>query len=132
MEEIRRQSVEETVVIDKEIKYSFDIDEYYHFIKLTKDKYKELDNHLIEYIVASYLIYDKNGVEKPDENHPDFVKQNEKIKELIENTRLVIEELKANEKNEVSIETNEVCGMNEMEKNISNKEEEQEHNDIVS
>ncbi len=126
MEEIRRQSVEE------EIKYSFDIDEYYHFIKLTKDKYKELDNHLIEYIVASYLIYDKNGVEKPDENHPDFVKQNEKIKELIENTRLVIEELKANEKNEVSIETNEVCGMNEMEKNISNKEEEQEHNDIVS
>lgn len=114
MEEIRRQSVEETVVIDKEIKYSFDIDEYYHFIKLTKDKYKELDNHLIEYIVASYLIYDKNGVEKPDENHPDFVRQNEKIKELIENTRLVIEELK------------------ESEKNISNKEEEQEQNDIVS
>lgn len=114
MEEIRRQSVEETVVIDKEIKYSFDIDEYYHFIKLTKDKYKELDNHLIEYIVASYLIYDKNGVEKPDENHPDFVRQNEKIKELIENTRLVIEELK------------------ESEKNISNKEEEQKQNDIVS
>jgi len=123
MEEIRRQSVEET-----EVKYSFDIDEYYHFIKLTKDKYKELDNHLIEYIVASYLIYDKNGVEKPDENHPDFVRQNEKIKELIENTRLVIEELKENEAKERA----EVSEMNEMEKNISNKEEEKEQNDIVS
>jgi len=74
-------------------KMEFDIEEYKYYVKLAHDSHKDIDIHLLEYIVASYLIYDKNGIEKPDENHPDFIKQNEKIKELIEETQKIVKEL---------------------------------------
>jgi len=83
-------ATEETEVKNK---FSFDLDEYNHYVKLAYDSHKDIDIHLLEYIVASYLIYDKNGIEKPDENHPDFIKQNEKIKELIQETRNIVKEL---------------------------------------
>jgi len=79
--------------IEIKSKFSFDLDEYNHYVKLAHDSNKDIDIHLIEYIVASYLIYDKNGIDKPDENHPDFIKQNEKIKELIEETKKIVKEL---------------------------------------
>jgi hypothetical protein len=83
-------TTEETEVKNK---MEFDLDEYIHYVKIASDKYKDVDIHLLEFIVASYLIYDKNGIEKPDENHPEFIKQNEKIKELIENTKNIVKEL---------------------------------------
>jgi hypothetical protein len=79
--------------IEVKNKFNFDLDEYKHYVKLAYDSHKDIDIHLLEYIVASYLIYDKNGIEKPDENHPDFIKQNEKIKELIQETRNIVKEL---------------------------------------
>lgn len=74
-------------------KMEFDLEEYKHYVKLAHDSHKDVDIHLLEYIVASYLIYDKNGIERPNENHPDFIKQNEKINELIEETRKIVQEL---------------------------------------
>jgi replication initiation and membrane attachment protein DnaB len=83
-------ATEETEVKNK---FNFDLDEYKHYVKLAHDNNKDIDIHLLEYIVASYLVYDKNGIEKPDENHPEFIKQNEKIKELIEQTKKIVKEL---------------------------------------
>lgn len=82
-------------VEDIEIKNKFvlDLEEYKHYVKLAHDSHKDVDIHLLEYIVASYLIYDKNGIERPNENHPDFIKQNEKINELVEETRKIVQEL---------------------------------------
>jgi len=77
---------------------AFDIDEYNHFVKLTKDAYKDIDLNMIEYIVGSYLFYDKMGFKKPDENSPEFIKQNENIKKLIENTKKIEQELFENNK----------------------------------
>lgn len=74
-------------------KMEFDLEEYKHYVKLAHDSHKDIDIHLLEYIVASYLIYDKNSIERPNENHPDFIKQNEKINELIEETRKIVQEL---------------------------------------
>lgn len=77
---------------------AFDKDEYNHFVKLTKDTYKDIDIHMIEYIVGSYLFYDKMKLERPDENTPEFIKQNEIIKELIQNTKKIEQELFENNK----------------------------------
>ena len=75
-------------------KMEFDLEEYKHYVKLAHDSHKDIDIHLLEYIVASYLIYDKNGIERPNENHPDFIKQNENILKLIEETNKIEDELK--------------------------------------
>lgn len=75
--------------IDIKEKFEFDLEEYTHYVKLAHNTNKDIDIHILEYIVASYLIYDKNGVKKPDENHPEFIKQNETIKQLIEDTRKI-------------------------------------------
>jgi len=77
---------------------AFDIEEYNHFVKLTKDTHKDIDLHMIEFIVGSYLFYDKMKIEKPDENSPDFIKQNEIIKKLIQNTKKIEQELFENNK----------------------------------
>jgi hypothetical protein len=79
--------------IEVKNKMEFDLEEYKHYVKLAHDSNKDIDIHLLEYIVASYLIYDKNNIERPSENHPDFIKQNEKIIELIKNTKEIVKEL---------------------------------------
>lgn len=62
---------------------NFDIDLYNHYLVLAKKSFPDVDINLLEYSTACHLIYDINGIKRPDENHPDFIKANEKIKELL-------------------------------------------------
>lgn len=64
-----------------------DIEEYNHYLNLASTQYKNVDINLLEYSVASYLIYDKNGIERPETNSKEFILRNEIIEKLIENTK---------------------------------------------
>jgi hypothetical protein len=54
------------------------------YLEILVKKYPKVDLHLLEYIVASYLIYDVEKQERPTEENEDFIKSNKAIEELIE------------------------------------------------
>lgn len=85
----------------------FDLNEYNHYLRLAIKEHKTVDVHLLEYVIASYLIYDAKGLERPKEDSPDFIKANEKIKELIENTAKLNEEVTENPPEDTQDDTKE-------------------------
>jgi len=79
-------------IIDKGNKTELDTDLYYHYVVMAKKQFPNVDLHLIEYSIACHLIYDIRGEKRPDENSPEFIKANERIRQLIEDTRKITEE----------------------------------------
>ena len=59
------------------------------YLEILVKKYPKVDLHLLEYIVASYLLYDVEKQEKPEGENEDFVKSNQVIEELIEQKKRV-------------------------------------------
>ena len=80
---------------------------YYHYVVLAKKLYPNVDLNLIEYSVACHLIYDIRGEKRPDENTPEFIRANERIKQLIEDTRNLTKELEEKELEEKELEEKE-------------------------
>ncbi len=63
------------------------------YLEILVKKYPKVDLHILEYIVASYLLYDVEKQEKPKEENEDFTKANQVIEELIEQRKRVEKEL---------------------------------------
>ena len=59
------------------------------YLEILVKKYPKVDLHLLEYVVASYLLYDVEKQEKSQEENEDFIKSNKVIDELIEKKKLV-------------------------------------------
>ena len=59
------------------------------YLEILVKKYPKVDLHLLEYIVASYLLYDVEKQEKPEGENDDFIKSNKVIEELIEQRKRV-------------------------------------------
>ena len=88
-------------------KTELDTDLYYHYVVLAKKLYPDVDLHMIEYSIACHLIYDIRGEKKPDENTPEFIRANERIKQLIEDTRKLTQETDEKKQEEVTEVTEE-------------------------
>ncbi len=54
------------------------------YLEILIKKYPKVDLHSLEYVVASYLLYDVEKQEKSEGENEDFIKSNQVIKELIE------------------------------------------------
>ena len=63
------------------------------YLEILVKKYPKVDLHILEYIVASYLLYDVEKQEKPKEENEDFIKGNQVIEELIEKRKIIDKEL---------------------------------------
>ena len=63
------------------------------YLEILVKKYPKVDLHLLEYIVASYLIFDVEKQERTSEENEDFVKSNQVIEELMEQRKKVEKEL---------------------------------------
>ena len=63
------------------------------YLEILIKKYPKVDLHLLEYVVASYLLYDVEKQEKPEGENEDFIKGNQVIEELIEQRKRVEKEL---------------------------------------
>ena len=74
----------------------FDRETIDKYLEILVKKYPNVDLHLLEYIVASYLLYDVEKQEKPKEVIEDFIKANKVIEELIEQRNKVNKELSEN------------------------------------
>ena len=59
------------------------------YLEILVKKYPKVDLHLLEYVVASYLLYDVEKQEKPEGENEDFIKSNQVIEELIEQRKRV-------------------------------------------
>lgn len=97
-EELEVSDITSNVIEDKGNKTELDTDLYYHYVVLAKKLYPDVDLHLIEYSIACHLIYDIRGEKKPEENTPEFIRANERIKQLIEDTRKLTKEMDENAK----------------------------------
>ena len=71
----------------------FDRETIDKYLEILVKKYPRVDLHLLEYIVASYLLYDVEKQDKPKEENEEFVKANKVIEELIEQRKRVEKEL---------------------------------------
>ena len=71
----------------------FDRETIDKYLEILVKKYPRVDLHLLEYIVASYLLYDVEKRDKPKEENEEFVKANKVIDELIEKRKLIDKEL---------------------------------------
>ena len=71
----------------------FDRETIDKYLEILVKKYPKVDLHLLEYIVASYLLYDVEKREKPKEENEDFIKANKVIEELIEQREKINKEL---------------------------------------
>lgn len=98
IEEVEVSDITSNVIEDKGNKTELDTDLYYHYVVLAKKLYPDVDLHLIEYSIACHLIYDIRGEKKPEENTPEFIRANERIKQLIEDTRKLTKEMDENAK----------------------------------
>ena len=63
------------------------------YLEILVKKYPKVDLHILEYIVASYLLYDIEKQEKPKEENEDFIKANKVVEELIQQRKRVEKEL---------------------------------------
>jgi hypothetical protein len=63
------------------------------YLEILVKKYPKVDLHILEYIVASYLLYDVEKQEKPEGENEDFIKGNKVVEELIEQRKRVEKEL---------------------------------------
>ena len=71
----------------------FDRETMDKYLEILVKKYPKVDLHLLEYVVASYLLYDVEKREKPKEVNEDFIKANKVVEELIEQRKRVEKEL---------------------------------------
>ena len=71
----------------------FDRETMDKYLEILVKKYPKVDLHLLEYVVASYLLYDVEKREKPIEENEDFIKANKVIEELIEQRERINREL---------------------------------------
>ena len=71
----------------------FDRETMDKYLEILVKKYPKVDLHLLEYVVASYLLYDVEKREKPIEENEDFIKANKLLEELIEQRKRVEQEL---------------------------------------
>ena len=71
----------------------FDRETMDKYLEIFVKKYPKVDLHLLEYVVASYLLYDVEKREKPIEENEDFIKANKVIEELIEQRERINKEL---------------------------------------
>jgi len=71
----------------------FDRETIDKYLNILVKKYPIVDLHLLEYIVASYLLYDVEKREKPTGESEDFKRDNKVIEELIEQRKRVDKEL---------------------------------------
>jgi hypothetical protein len=92
VEDANVSEVTSNVIPEKENPY-FDTKEYYHYVKLAKEGFKDVDLHLIEFAIAEYFIYTVKGIERPKDDTEDFIRAKEKIEKLIEDTRKITKEL---------------------------------------
>ena len=53
------------------------------YLEILVKKYPKVDLHLLEYVVASYLLYDVEKREKPIEENEEFIRANKVIENLI-------------------------------------------------
>ena len=53
------------------------------YLEILVKKYPKVDLHLLEYVVASYLLYDVEKREKPIEENEEFIRANKVIEDLI-------------------------------------------------
>ena len=74
----------------------FDRETIDKYLEILVKKYPKVDLHLLEYIVASYLLYDIEKQTKPEGENEDFIKANKVIEELIEQRNKVNKELSEN------------------------------------
>ena len=74
----------------------FDRETIDKYLEILVKKHPKIDLHLLEYIVASYLLYDVEKQEKPEGENEDFIKANKVIEELIEQRNKVNKELSEN------------------------------------
>lgn len=93
IEEIEINEITSNVEMPKGNETELDTDLYYHYVVLAKKLYPDVDLHMIEYSIACHLIYDIRGEKRPDENTPEFIRANERIKQLIEDTRTLTKEM---------------------------------------
>ena len=71
----------------------FDRETIDNYLEILVKKYPKVDLHLLEYVVASYLLYDVEKREKPKEVNEHFIKANKVIEELIEQRERIIKDL---------------------------------------
>jgi hypothetical protein len=61
----------------------FDRETIDKYLEILVKKYPKVDLHLLEYVVASYLLYDVEKREKPIEENEEFIRANKVIENLI-------------------------------------------------
>ena len=61
----------------------FDRETIDKYLEVLVKKYPKVDLHLLEYVVASYLLYDVEKREKPIEENEEFIRANKVIEDLI-------------------------------------------------
>ena len=61
----------------------FDRETIDKYLEILVKKYPKVDLHLLEYVVASYLLYDVEKREKPIEENEEFIRANKVIEDLI-------------------------------------------------
>ena len=71
----------------------FDRETIDKYLEILVKKYPKVDLHLLEYVVASYLLYDVEKREKPIEENEEFIRANKVIEELIEQRERINKEL---------------------------------------
>jgi hypothetical protein len=71
----------------------FDRETIDKYLEILVKKYPKVDLHLLEYIVASYLLYDVEKQAKPEGENEDFIKANKVIEELIQQREKINKEL---------------------------------------
>jgi hypothetical protein len=71
----------------------FDRETIDKYLEILVKKYPKVDLHLLEYVVASYLLYDVEKLEKPTEENEDFTRANKVIEELIGQREKIDKEL---------------------------------------
>lgn len=76
----------------------FDLNEYNHLLMLAKRDFKDVDIHLLEYLIASYLIYDSKGITRPTEDNEEFKRVQNKLNQLLEQQKIDEEREKEREK----------------------------------
>ncbi len=71
----------------------FDRETIDKYLEILVKKYPKVDLHLLEYVVASYLLYDVEKREKPTEENEDFIRANKVIEVLIAQREKINKEL---------------------------------------
>jgi hypothetical protein len=72
----------------------FDRETINKYLEILEDKNHKVDLHLLEYVAASYLIYDVEKRDKPIEENEEFIRANKVIEEFIAQGELNLTESK--------------------------------------